>query len=238
MSSDLLIIVPSRERPQNAARLLMAVHSLRKLETHVHLAVDEDDPELDAYRTMMMKHAGDGDVLETGSRKGLAAWTNEVALERSGEYQFLASFGDDHRPRTPGFDQALCRGIEDMGGTGFTYPWDGVREDIPEAVVMSSDIVQALGWMCLPGLDHYYIDNVWADLGRNAGCLRHLRAVAVDHLHPSAGLASSDAVYASSSEKISADKAVYQEWCRNQLIEDVETIVSLRDRTLTTTSTM
>ncbi len=102
---------------------------------------------------------------------------------------------------------------------------------------MSSDIVRALGWMCLPSLEHYYTDNVWADLGRNAGCLRHLRVIAVDHLHPAAGLAPADAVYASSSEKISADRAAYQEWCRKQLPEDVEAIVSLRDKALTTTST-
>ena len=51
----------------------------------------------------------------------------------------------------PGWDKALIRAIVETGGTGFSYPWDGTREDIPEAVVVSSDIVAALGWMCLPG---------------------------------------------------------------------------------------
>jgi hypothetical protein len=171
-------------------------------------------------------------MIETGPRKGLTAWTNDIALNLGPDYRYLASFGDDHVPRTRGFDRALCRGIEDMGGTGFTYPWDGMREDVPEAVVMSSDIVMVLGWMCLPALNHYYVDNVWADLGHRAGCIRHLRAIAVDHVHPSAGKTASDATYAASSEKIAADREAYQEWRASKMADDVKIITSLKDRRL------
>jgi hypothetical protein len=233
MSGDLLIIVPSRGRPQNIARLLDAVHATRQLATHVHVAVDDDDPELSRYEFVVKKAGIDGDELQVGSRKGLAAWTNDVAVRRAGEYPYLASFGDDHVPRTKGFDRALIRGIEDMGGTGFTYPWDGTREDIPEAVIMSSDIVQALGWMCLPSLNHYYVDNVWADLGRNAGCLRHLRAIAVDHVHPVTGAVPGDATYQASSAKIQADQEAYNEWrSSGQMLDDIKKVISLRERQL------
>jgi hypothetical protein len=138
LTGDLLVIVPSRGRPQNVARMLDAVHATAKMTTHVHVAVDDDDPELERYEYVMKQAAGDGDRLTTGPRKGLAAWTNEIAVPRAAEYPFLASFGDDHVPYTPGWDRALIRAIVDMGGTGFSYPWDGTREDIPEAVVMSS----------------------------------------------------------------------------------------------------
>src|SRR5262249_32622549 len=151
---------------QSIARLLGAVHDTALLDTHVHVAVDEDDETLPQYRAVMDKAGDIDDVLEAGPRKGLCAWTNEVAVRRAGEYRFLASFGDDMVPRTRGWDRALCRAIADMGGTGFSYPWDGTREDVPEAVVMSSDIVAALGWMCLPGLAHWYCDDTWAALGR------------------------------------------------------------------------
>src|SRR5215469_2284364 len=50
MSGDLLVIVPTRGRPGNLARLLDAVHATRTSHTNVHAAVDDDDPELDAYR--------------------------------------------------------------------------------------------------------------------------------------------------------------------------------------------
>ena len=52
-AGDLLVIVPSRGRPGNTGRLLEAVHATARLTTHVHVAVDEDDPELAAYRTVM-----------------------------------------------------------------------------------------------------------------------------------------------------------------------------------------
>lgn len=227
-SGDLLVIVPSRGRPQNIARLLNAVHLLSRIKTHVHVAVDDDDPELESYREVMDKHGEDGDILETGPRKGLAAWTNEVAVRRAGEYSFLASFGDDHLPRTKGFDRALTRAIKDMGDTGFSYPWDGIREDAAEAVVVSSDIVQALGWMCEPSLQHFWIDNVWVDLGRGAGCIRNLRAVAVDHLHPDAGKAAQDNTYQESNKKIQQDCDAYHQWRDLRMADDIKTVIALR----------
>jgi len=232
MTGDLLVIVPSRGRPGSIARMLDAVRATSRAVAHLHVAVDEDDEELPRYRAVMDKAGSDGDVLETGPRKGLCAWTNEVAVRRAAEYPYLASFGDDHVPRTPGWDRALIRGIERMGGTGFTYPWDGTREDIPEAVVLSSGIVQALGWMSLPGLAHFYHDDVWADLGRGAGCLRHLRAVAVDHLNVASGQGRPDATARDNGRSLEADRDVYYGWRRERMASDIATVAALREKAL------
>ena len=229
MSGDLLIIVPSRGRPQGIARLLDAVHGTAKAETHVHVAVDDDDEELSRYEYVMKQAGGEHDVLEAGPRKGLAAWTNEVAVRRAGEYPFLASLGDDMVPRTPGWDRALIRGIERMGGTGIVYPFDGVREDIPEAVVLSSDIVAALGWMCEPSLKHWYPDNVWADLGRGAGCLRHLRAIAVDHRNVFTGQGKPDATARDNGRSLDADRDAYWQWRATRMADDIAKVIALRE---------
>ena len=228
---DLLVIVPSRGRPQGVARLLDAVYATSRAKTHLHVAVDEDDETLPLYRAVMDKAGAEGDVLETGPRKGLCAWTNEVAVRRAGEYPYLASLGDDMVPRTPGWDRALIRGIERMGGTGIVYPFDGVREDIPEACVMSSDIVAALGWMALPDCQHWYIDNVWADLGRGAGCLRHLRAIAVDHRNVVAE-GRSDQTAKDNGKSLEADRDAYYAWRRDRMADDITVILKLRERAL------
>lgn len=225
---DLLVITPSRGRPKNIARLLDAIRETSRITTHLHVCVDDDDPELGNYRYVFDKAGRDGDVLESGPRKGLADWTNEIAVRRAGEYPFLASLGDDHVPRTPGWDKALARGIADMGGTGFTYPWDGTREDIPEAVVMSSDIVKELGWMCLPELRHWYVDNVWADLGHGTGRIRHQRAVAVDHVHPATGKAKADGTTRDNGKSLEKDRDAYYEWRRTRMTADIEKIILLR----------
>ena len=226
-AGDLLVIVPSRGRPQSVARLLSAVHSTSRLKTHLHVAVDEDDETLPQYQAVMAKTGGEHDVLEAGPRRGLCGSTNDVAVRRAGEYPFLASLGDDMVPRTPGWDKALCRAITDIGGTGFSYPFDGVREDVPEAVVMSSDIVTALGWMCLPGLSHWYCDDTWAALGRGAGCIRHLRAVAVDHIH-----GPSDATAAGNGKTLDADREAFFRWRAGGMAADVATVLKLRERAL------
>jgi hypothetical protein len=226
---DLLLIVPSRERPENIRRLLDAVHETSKLATHVHVAVDEDDPKLELYRLVMNKAAAPDDMLEIGTRKGLAAWTNKVAAVRAGQYPYLASFGDDHLPKTRYWDYYLTRAIEDLGGTGFSYPWDGQREDVPQAVVMSSDIVKALGWMCEPSLEHFYVDDVWADLGHGAGCIRHCRAVAVDHVHPGTGKAPADKTYAEANPKLETDREAYRTWRSARMANDVAKIIALRE---------
>lgn len=227
MSGDLLVIVPSRGRPRNIARLLSAVHATRQADTHVHVAVDEDDPEASAYQAVMDDAGADGDVLEVGSAKGLCAWTNEVAVRKAGSYPSLASLGDDMIPRTPGWDRALIRGIADMGGTGFTYPFDGVRQDIPEAVVMSSDIVTALGWMCLPDVAHWFCDDAWAALGKGAGCIRHLRAIAVDHVRGPA-----DPTSAGNGKSFEADRDAYWAWRHSRAADDIKTILRLREKAL------
>ena len=228
-SGDLLIIVPSRGRPQGIARLLDSVHETSRAKTHLHVAVDEDDEKLPQYEAVMARAAGEHDVLETGPRKGLCGSTNDVAVRRAGEYPYLASLGDDMVPRTPGWDAALIRGIQDLGGTGIVYPWDGTREDIPEAVVMSSDIVQALGWMCEPSLKHWYPDNVWADLGRGAGCLRHLRAIAVDHLNVAATPGRADATAIGNGRSLDADRDAYWLWRAERMAGDIAKVVTLRE---------
>jgi hypothetical protein len=91
--------------------------------------------------------------------------------------------GDDHLPRTPGGDRLLLDGLADMGG-GFAYGNDLYQGEIlPTAVAVSSPIVAALGWMCLPALNHMFVDDVWKALGGATNRLRYLPDVVIEHLH-------------------------------------------------------
>ncbi|HTQ88668.1 MAG TPA: hypothetical protein VMK84_04165 [Streptosporangiaceae bacterium] len=228
MPGDLLIITPSRGRPASIARLLAKTHQLRRAETHVHVCVDADDPALEDYQKVFAQHAADGDGLSVGARLTLTGWTNKIAVKQAGEYRCLASFGDDHVPRTPGFDRALVTACT-QDGPAVAYPWDGMREDIPEAPVVDSRIVQALGWFLNPALDHYFVDDTLGALGRGAGCLHFLRAVAVDHVHPNMGTAAGDTTYQQSSAKIPADKGAYQAWRAGRMAADVAAVKALRE---------
>lgn len=215
--SDLTVIVPSRGRPHNISRLMQG---WADTEATAILAVvcDDDDPELSGY-------PGDVQVVE---RKRLGPTLNEVALSVTTPY--VGFMGDDHLPRTQRWDEAICAALSELG-TGIVYGDDGLQhEALPTAVFMTTNIVQALGYMVPGGLVHLYVDNAWKDWGQRADCLCYLPEVRIEHLHPANGKAPHDAGYAESNSgaRDAADKSLYQAYVSSQLENDVAKIRALR----------
>jgi hypothetical protein len=224
----LAVLVPTRGRPGSLARLIKAVRDTAGPRTHVIAGVDPDDPCVNEY--LALDCLGPGDQIEIGRmRLNLSQWTNHLWAAHRNDYAFFASLGDDMVPRTMGWDAKLTGAIDgEFGGTGITYPWDGVRDDIPEAFVMSADIPAALGWMMQPSLAHWWVDNVVADLGHGAGCIRQLRGVVIQHLNIALGGGPPDQTAIDAGATMAADKAAYEEWCRNGRSADVDTIKRVR----------
>jgi hypothetical protein len=223
---DLLVIVPSRGRPDRLAAMLAATLGLSGMDTDVAVCLDDDD--VPPYEQVSL----DTDMRvswHAGPRDTVAGWTNTVAAAQAGYYRALASLSDDHVPRTPGWDRLLLGAIDGMGGTGFAYGDDLLQgEIIPTAVVVSSDIVRALGWMCEPAHRHYWIDNVWKDLGQGAGCLAYVPGVVIEHCHPGVGKGAWDATYAAEAARDGEDEAAYREWRAGRMAGDVATVAGLR----------
>lgn len=211
------------------ARLVRAVAATSQARTDVVFGFDDDDPSL--RKSALAAVSADVQVkVVTGPRRGLAEWTNVLALAAADFYPALASFGDDHVPQTPGWDKLLLDAIEGMGGTGISYPNDQVRADVCEAWVMSSGIVRALGWMCEPSLAHWYVDNVIHDLGTRAGCLQYLPDVIVRHNHPAAGRGQFDKTYFDAYEGLHDDRRAYEAWCATRRSADVAKVRALRGK--------
>ena len=211
--TDLVLLVPSRGRPKNVTRLLEACAATCRAATVVHFGFDNDDPEMLANLA-----AADGALFSVSQRMGLARWTNYLAAAHVSDGA-VCSIGDDMVPLTDGWDERL---LAACGTTGMAYPNDRRRDDIPECVVMTTDIVAALGWMCPPGLEHWYIDNAWSDLGRGAGCIAYLPDVVVEHRHPNVpGGDKPDRTYWDASPKMAADMAAYQRWRLKGMREDI-----------------
>jgi hypothetical protein len=217
---DLLVITPSRGRPWHLQRLANALRDTCALDTDLAVAVDDDDPRLADYKDLGLPD------LRIGPRGTLTGLTNQIALVRAADYRFLASLGDDHVPRTPGWDRELCGEIDRMGGTGFAWG-DGSRWVIPEAIVMSSNITdpeKGLGWMANPRCGHYKIDDTWLMLACSTGLGRYRHDVLVEHmqfgipydpLDPGSGMkALKDQTYADAlqPDKMQADVIGYLEW--------------------------
>ena len=225
---DLLVVVPSRGRPDRLAAMLDACLSLSEAATDIAVATDDDDPAHGAYAALR-KPEGHGQVWwHDGPRNTVAGWTNHVAVPWAPYYRAVASLSDDHMPRTPGWDRLLLEAIERMGGTGVSYGNDLLQGEILcTAAVVSSDIVSALGWMAEPSMRHYRIDNVWKELGEGAGCLAYLPGVVVEHMHPGAGKAIFDGTYAEEFPRSPEDDAAWELWRAQRKTADVAAVAAL-----------
>jgi len=222
----LAVLVPSRGRPANVARLIEACEKTCEAETVLHFGFDEDDPELAASEKAAfagrMIFRQPSILVTVKPRMGLAAWTNELAAHHT-HAPYLASIGDDMVPVTPGWDRLLIEAQADIGG-GITYPNDKRRADIPEAVVIDARIVKALGWMCEPTLGHWYVDAVWRDLGAGMNRLAYRGDVVVEHRHPNVpGGDPPDQTYSDAATGFAADLAAYQKWRLRRMRADIAT---------------
>ncbi|MFD8226898.1 glycosyltransferase family 2 protein [Streptomyces massasporeus] len=193
-TEPLAVIVPTRGRPQNATRLQQAFAETDSLNATLVFVADADDPELPAYRdgldgAMLLTFSG-----ETGT--GMVAALNRAAGLLAPQYDALGFMGDDHLPRTAGWDAHVLGALNGPWPT-VVYGNDLFQgERLPTAAFLPSRVVQALGFMAPPVLRHLYVDNFWLELGTQLGGLRYLPDVVIEHIHPAAGKTSMDERYA------------------------------------------
>lgn len=218
----LLMICPSRGRPQNVDRLITGWSVLAD-DADLLVAVDQDDPELDHYVDVIRRGQhllADRLRLRIGPRERLGPTLNTVALREMNRYGALGFLGDDHVPRTVAFDREFVQALKTHE---MVYGNDLLQgAGLPTAIAMTSRLIRTLGWMVPPGLVHLYIDNAWLDLGREVG-ITYLPDVVLEHMHPVNGKAEWDDRYreVNSMEQTSADGNAYHLWRANSLAADV-----------------
>lgn len=208
----LTMLVPTRGRPQNALRLRDAIMATAVLSaTTVAFGVDEDDPARARYESALWTNTV---VLPASTRRGMVDTLNamtDMALTWLPDDGVIGFMGDDHLPRTLGWDKALCDALEGKPAA-LAYGNDLLQgERIPTAVAMTASIPRTIGYMAPPQLAHLYVDNVWLDWGRALNAITHLPDIVIEHLHPAAGKADRDAGYdaVNALEVDSADRAAY-----------------------------
>ena len=205
---NLVVLVPSRNRPQNIAELIKSFDET-ETESDLIVIVDDDEPQMDAYLAL----GCDVMVVEKNG-KGMAKPLNFAARHFAHKYRHFAFLGDDHRPRTKNWDVHFINALDELG-TGIVYGNDLFQgEALPTAVAMSGDIVNALGGMVPQGMIHLYLDNFWMKLGKDLGTFSYLSEVVIEHLHPVAGKAQWDEGYkdVNAEEVYSADKKAFDEY--------------------------
>jgi hypothetical protein len=195
MAMNMCVVVPSRGRPENADRLAKAFIDTNA-KADLYFVVDNDDPRWEDY-TRHDKYT----VLPADNKTGgCAASLNTGAVMlldiiKFPLYDYFVFMGDDHIPRTEGWDQAFYQALR--YNTGIAYGDDLLQgANLPTAFAMTRDLVDELRGMTFPGCIHLFFDNFVKQLGLDLEYLKYLPDVIIEHLHPVAGKAEMDEGYA------------------------------------------
>ncbi len=223
---DLVLLVPSRGRPDNVRRLLHACAETAPDMT-VFIGVDTTDSKFLQYLEIASERLTRGAVVtippEQSNGQGMVGALNILASLHTRDFEMVGFMGDDHLPRTANWSVELCRAIKQQGG-GIAYGNDLLQGSaLPTAVVMESAIPRTLGYMAPPQLEHLWVDAVWRDWGMGLGQFTYRQDIILEHLHPGANKADWDIEYArtGSSDKNDRDIKAYQLYCEQRLQDDI-----------------
>jgi len=195
MAMKMCVVVPSRGRPENAERLAQAFKDTNT-EADLYIVIDNDDPKWNEYAKSENYKKLPADNKTGGCAKSLN--TGAVYLldiTKFPLYDYFVFMGDDHIPRTQGWDKAFIQALGQ--NTGIVYGDDLLQgANLPTAFGMSRDLVNELRGMTFPGCVHLFFDNFVKQLGLDLEYLKYLPDVIIEHLHPIAGKAEMDEGYA------------------------------------------
>lgn len=239
MTAELLIIIPTRGRPEKIPRIIDAWRDTGAFADGAEplFAIDGDDPRAADYMDALGSipfpyiHQCRFNGYHPRWQPMVTKLDRVAALHALGDgAPFAMGFaGDDHLPRTLGWAGAYLRELRAMR-TGIVYCDDGYQgENLPTQWAMTTDIVQTLGRMVPAPVEHLYCDNSIMDLGRAIGRLQYLPDYLVQHQHPVAGFDGDEQhAQVNSREQYRTDRAAYRTWQRDGgLQHDAEQVAAM-----------
>lgn len=237
--SDLAVLVPTRGRPGNIEKVI-AAWDFTNAWAHADLVLipDADDPEIDGYRELPVRHGPNITLVEVPVWVPMVHKLNAVASTLAKEpisgpgsgYRALAFAGDDHIPQTIGWAERYLAELDNLG-LGMVYGDDGYQgRKLSTEWAVSADLVRAIGSMVPAPVEHMYCDNAMMDLYGGAGAMKYLPEIRIEHMHPIAGKADTDAQYqrVNHRDQFTRDRAAYERWKRQFLPSQVDIVRQMR----------
>lgn len=209
-----LVIIPSRSRPHNAER---AFKQLKELSTISDLMLATDDDDDSGYSAL------DGVIHEVNPRLRMNGTLNLLANRYAKDYETITFLGDDHMVRTQGWDEKLYAPIKEKG-YGLSYGNDLFqKQNLPTAVMQSTNIIKGQGFFSPPKLIHLYMDNYWKKLGEALKALFYFDDVIIEHMHYLVGKSTVDDLYTevNSGETYKKDHDTFYHYFQNEFVQDI-----------------
>lgn len=216
MKKTNLIIIPSRNRVANVERAIKGIKETASI-SDLMIGLDEDNHEI--YPRF------DGVIYEVNPQtaKRMNGTLNLLSTRYANMYETVTFMGDDHLPLTKNWDEILYQPIKERG-YGVSYGNDLYqRENLPTAVMMSTNIIKTLGFMSPPEQIHMFLDNFWKAVGERLNALTYFDDVIIEHLHAYVGKSEMDDMYKSvnNAEVADNDGIKYGDYIYNKFDNDV-----------------
>lgn len=210
----MLTIVPSRGRQKNH---LDVIEAFRKTSVISDLCFGLDEDDYHNYQKV------DGVIYEINPSLRMNGTLNLIANKYADKYDLLYFMGDDHRPRSFGWDSRLAEPLKNS--TGLSYGNDLLQgKKLATAVLMTSNIVKEIGFFSPPSLKHFYLDNFWMDLGHGLNNLNYFDDVIIEHMHPCNKKSAVDGTYSHAWSVLEEDAKNYQIYKDTQFESDLKKI--------------
>lgn len=141
------------------------------------------------------------------------------------EIEWVGWLSDDGIPETSGWDMRLVAQLNGWNVISTDDGWQAPRR-FNGALCWSADLLRATGYMFPPGVQHFYMDDVWETLSQMTGCWTCDMSVMVRHRH-----VEKDQSHDATSEKIKTfwgdDERAFGAWQRNERTAAAERILQL-----------
>ena len=169
MKKEILILLPSRSngnnREKNVERFIKSWREHTEELSDLCILLDDDDE---------FRYERHSDILySVNPNMRFVPKLNTAALKFKNQYKYIANFSDDFLIKTK-WEKEFIEFFTNNSGVGIAYGNDLLQsEKLPTAVCMTSNIIDTLGYMIPPQLQHMYADNFWKDLGIYAKIIKY-----------------------------------------------------------------
>ena len=228
-SGNLLIICPSRKRPDRIKEMLKSFDETKSEGTELVIYVSECDPRLEEYKVSL---EGRNYIID---KKIPVSHVYNYCVKRFPDYKYYGEVCDDHIYRTKGWDKILTDEIEKNGGWGIAWGQGLIHPQdvrLPQAAIISGNIVRAQGFFSSPYFTCAWNDQAVKTIGEALNCLYYRPDVVVEHVHCLNGKAPMDDNYrwTLSQEVQEIGRNQFEYWKKYELQNDVKRILDAKSR--------
>lgn len=213
-----LVIIATRDRPHNAVR---AFEQLRKVSVESDFLMIINEDQVDLYPAIPGV-----ELTVVPSELGCLGKANHILEGYWDDYKTITGLDDDCMITTDGWDSILAAPIKSRG-YGLAYGDDLIQgRNLPTKVMISTNILKAMGFWAPPTFFHLYADNFWKALGQALDALDYFHDVKTEHWHHLNGKAPIDELYKSAytPDAIGRDRSAFDNYMRDDFDRDIEKI--------------